>query len=173
MGYYRYTFPLHVIAAESLLPYEYTRFCFYRRTSHCHLNILATTMTVPQYPESWQDKAAWAQAKRSASLAKVSPKLVGVPEWDDLPQNSRDLPGDVLTAREIELTEGYTITELLHHLRTRDVSVEEVTRAFLRRAALAHAAVRTHTLSHVNDSMLTNLDQLSYRTALGPGYCES
>jgi hypothetical protein len=98
-------------------------------------------MTVPQYSESWQDKAAWAQAKRSASLAKVSPKLVGVPEWGDLPQNSRGLPKDILTPREIELTEDYTITELLHLLGTRGVSVEEVTRAFLRRAALAHAAV--------------------------------
>jgi hypothetical protein len=98
-------------------------------------------MTVPQYPDSWQDKAVWAQAKRSASLAKVSPKLVGVPEWDALPQNSRGLPRDILTPREIELTEDYTITELLHLLRTRGVSVEEVTRAFLRRAALAHAAV--------------------------------
>ena len=101
-------------------------------------------MTVRQYPESWQDKAAWAQAKRSASLAKVSPKLVGVPEWNDLPQNSRGLPRSILTPREIELTEDYTITGLLDLLRTREVSVEEVTRAFLRRAALAHAAVRIH-----------------------------
>jgi len=101
-------------------------------------------MTVPQFAESWQDKVAWAQAKRSASLAKVTPKLVGVPEWEDMPQNSRDLPKEVLTSREIELTENYTITELLRLLRARDVSVEEVTRAFLRRAALAHAAVRNH-----------------------------
>jgi len=101
-------------------------------------------MTVPQYPKSWQDKAAWAQAKRSASLAKVSPKLVGVPKWENMPQNSRDLPKEILTPREIELTENYGITELLRILRTREVSVEEVTRAFLRRAALAHAAVRTH-----------------------------
>lgn len=130
-------------------------------------------MTVRQYPESWQDKAAWAQAKRSASLAKVSPKLVGVPEWKDMPLNSRGLPQEILTPREIELTEGYTITELLHLLRTRDVSVEEVTRAFLRRAALAHAAVRTHILPHVDDCMLMNIDKLSYRAPLGPGYCES
>ena len=130
-------------------------------------------MTVPQYSESWKDKAAWAQAKRSASLAKVSPKLVGVPEWDDLPQNSLGLPREILTPREIELTENYTVTELLRILRARDVSVEEVTRAFLRRAALAHAAVRTHSLPHVEDCMLMKLDQLSYRTPLGSGYCES
>jgi hypothetical protein len=104
-------------------------------------------MTVSQYPESWQEKAVWAQAKRSASTAKVSPKLVGVPEWNNLPQNSRNLPKEILTPREIELTEHYSITELLHLLRTRAVLVEEITRAFLRRAALAHAAVRIHTFS--------------------------
>lgn len=101
-------------------------------------------MTIPQYSESWQDKAAWAQAKRAASLAKVKPNLAGVPEPDHLPQYSRDLAKDVLTSREIELTEKYTITELLRVLRNKIVSVEEVTRAFLRRAALAHAAVSAH-----------------------------
>lgn len=108
-------------------------------------------MTVPQPPKSWEDQAAWARAKRTASLAKVKPKLTGIPEPDALPQNSRDLPRDVLTPREIELTENYGIADLLALLRERKVTVEEVTRAFLRRAALAHAAVRrelTLALSH-------------------------
>jgi amidase len=130
-------------------------------------------MTVPQYSESWKDKAAWAQAKRSASISKVSPKLVGVPECDHLPQNSLGLPRYILTPREIELTENYTVTELLRILRARDVSVEEVTRAFLRRAALAHAAVRALFLSHIDAYMLMNPDQLSYRTPLGPSHRES
>jgi len=99
-------------------------------------------MTIPQPPQSWEDKAAWARAKRTASLAKVKPKLIGIPESDVMPQNSRDLPKEVLTPREIELTENYRITDLLALLRERKVTVEEVTRAFLRRAALAHAAVR-------------------------------
>jgi len=99
-------------------------------------------MTVSQPPQSWEDKAAWARAKRTASLAKVKPKLIGIPEPNDMPQNSRDLPKDVLTPREIELTENYGIKDLLALLRERKVTVEEVTRAFLRRAALAHAAVR-------------------------------
>lgn len=98
-------------------------------------------MTVPQYSESWQEKAAWAQAKRAASLAKVKPALAGLPDAGSLPQYSRDLAKEVLTSREIELTENYTITELLRVLRNKTVSVEEVTRAFLRRAAVAHAAV--------------------------------
>lgn len=99
-------------------------------------------MTIPQPPQSWEDKAAWARAKRTASLAKVKPKLIGIPEPDAMPQNSRDLPRGVLTPREIELTENYGISDLLALLRERKVTVEEVTRAFLRRAALAHAAVR-------------------------------
>jgi amidase len=108
-------------------------------------------MTVPQPPKSWEDKAAWARAKRTASLAKVKPKLTGIPEPDALPQNSRDLPKDILSPREIELTEKHGIKDLLALLRERKVTVEEVTRAFLRRAALAHAAVRlkpTLALSH-------------------------
>lgn len=100
-------------------------------------------MTIPPYSESWQDKAAWAQAKRAASLAKVKPKLVGVPEANNMPQYSRDIPGNVLTSRELEITEDYGIEKLLDLLRSRQLSVEEVTKAFLRRAALAHAAVRT------------------------------
>ena len=135
---------LHLIAGiytSFVQLHTHLRSVFY--TSHRPLNTISTKMTVPQFAESWQDKVAWAQAKRSASLAKVTPKLVGVPEWEDMPQNSRDLPKEVLTSREIELTENYTITELLRLLRARVVSVEEVTRAFLRRAALAHAAVRT------------------------------
>jgi hypothetical protein len=109
-------------------------------------------MTIPQPPKSWEDKAAWARAKRTASLAKVKPKLANIPEPDALPQNSRDLPEDVLTPRELELTENYGIKDLLALLRERKVTVEEVTRAFLRRAALAHAAVRrefTLVLSHI------------------------
>lgn len=100
-------------------------------------------MTIPPHSESWQDKAAWAQAKRVASLAKVKPKLVGVPEANDMPRYSRDLPRNVLTSRELEITEDYGIVKLLDLLGSRQVSVEEVTKAFLRRAAVAHAAVRT------------------------------
>jgi hypothetical protein len=110
-----------------------------------HIHYIAAElheMTIPQPPQSWEDKAAWARAKRTASLAKVKPKLIGIPEPDAMPQNSRNLPRGVLTPREIELTENYGIKDLLALLRERKVPVEEVTKAFLRRAALAHAAVR-------------------------------
>ncbi|KAH7136258.1 amidase signature domain-containing protein [Dactylonectria macrodidyma] len=88
--------------------------------------------------QHWEDKVRWARDKRDASLAKVEPKLEGIPKT--LPLSSQDLPKAILTPREIEITENYSITELLSILWERKVSVEEVTRAFLRRAALAQAA---------------------------------
>lgn len=99
----------------------------------------AVNTPVPDESRSWEERVAWARAKRDASLAKVEPKLEGLP--NDLPTNSRGLPATVLTQRELEITEKYTATELLSILRERKISVEEVTRAFLRRAAVAHAAV--------------------------------
>lgn len=88
---------------------------------------------------TFEDRVAWALSKRDASLAKVEPKFEGIP--DQLPQNSQGLAKTVLTPREIEITERYSVPELLAALRERRISVEEVTRAFLRRAALAQAAV--------------------------------
>lgn len=91
--------------------------------------------------EIWEHKAIQAREKRDASLAKVTPRLQGIPETDDLSLNCRGLPQTALTPREIEITEGFDITQLLSMLKQRQISVEEVTLAFLRRAAVAHAAV--------------------------------
>lgn len=88
---------------------------------------------------SWEDKGAWARAQRDISLAQVQPALEGLPQV--LPLNSQGLPKIVLTSREVELTENFTISELLVKLRSREFSAEEVTRAFLRRAALAQFSV--------------------------------
>ncbi|KAJ6442310.1 Armadillo-like helical [Purpureocillium lavendulum] len=98
------------------------------------------TAIMGSHVESWRERAAEAVARRDAGLAKVEPKLEGVPK--ELPRSSIGLPKLVLTARELEITEGFTVTQLLAALRAREVSAEEVTRAFLRRAALAQAAVR-------------------------------
>lgn len=89
--------------------------------------------------ESWEARVAQARAARDAGLAKVEPPLRGVPE--ELPHNSVGLPKTILTARELEITENYSVIQLLKALRERKISVEEVTRAFLRRAALAQVAV--------------------------------
>ncbi|CAG9995553.1 unnamed protein product [Clonostachys byssicola] len=92
-----------------------------------------------------EEKVAWARAQRDDGLNKVEPKLQGVP--DELPKSSQGLPKTVLTAREIEITENYSVTQLLDILKERKISVEEVTRAFLRRAALAQAA--TNCVTHL------------------------
>ncbi|KAH7312510.1 amidase signature domain-containing protein [Stachybotrys elegans] len=87
---------------------------------------------------SWEAAVSDVRAAREASLAKVEPRLQGLPEG--LPRNSTGLAKVVLSPRELEITENYTITQLLAALRERKLSVEEVTRAYLRRAALAQAA---------------------------------
>lgn len=88
---------------------------------------------------SWEDKVAPVRSNREASLAKVEPALGQLPA--ELPLNSQSVPKDLLTPREIEITEAYTVKQLLAKLRSREISVEEVTRAFLRRAAVAQACV--------------------------------
>lgn len=121
--------------------------------------------------KTWEEKASWARTRRDASLAKVEPKLDGIPDADSLPLSSQELPKDVLTPREIEITEKYTVTELLRVLRERELSVEEVTRAFLRRAALAQAAVRApHDLKRREEAYTDCLaDQLPYGASVGRG----
>jgi amidase len=88
---------------------------------------------------TYQETVSAALQHRGVGLSKVEPKLQGIP--DELPLNSQSLPKAVLTAREIEITENYSVAELLDVLRKREIKVEEVTRAFLRRAAVAQAAV--------------------------------
>jgi hypothetical protein len=96
---------------------------------------------------SWEAVVSETRSAREAGLSKVEPKLLGVP--DKLPRNSTGLAKLVLSQRELEITGNYTITRLLAALRQRKLSVEEVTRAFLRRAALAQAAVSTRRLGRI------------------------
>ncbi len=119
--------------------------------------------------ETAQQKIERARARRETGLAKVEPKLAGLP--DQLPRNSLDLSSSILTAREIELTEKYDVIELLRILKSREVSVEEVTRAFLRRAAVAHAAASlilspSPALAPAN----TGVDELSGGVDVGSGH---
>ncbi|EXJ81386.1 hypothetical protein A1O3_07677 [Capronia epimyces CBS 606.96] len=91
--------------------------------------------------DSWEDKVAAVRHHRDASLQKVSPPLALDALPSPLPLNSQGIPKLLLTPREIEITENYTVKQLLAKLRSRQISVEEVTRAFLRRAAVAQASV--------------------------------
>ncbi|KAF2103321.1 amidase family protein [Rhizodiscina lignyota] len=87
----------------------------------------------------WEEKAKVARDYRDESLSKIDPPLKGLP--DPLPLNSQDLPKQYLTDREYELTQNYDPIALLDLLRTKKVTSEELTKAFLRRAALAQYAV--------------------------------
>jgi Asp-tRNA(Asn)/Glu-tRNA(Gln) amidotransferase A subunit family amidase len=91
-----------------------------------------------EIPTAWEALAEIPRRIRDDSLLKVQPPLRGMP--DVLPQNSQALPGLVLTQRELELTENYSVNELLVELRTKTLSSEELTQAFLRRAAVAQLA---------------------------------
>lgn len=90
--------------------------------------------------KTWEEKASWVRSNRDESLTKIQPPLLEL--LDQLPLNSQSLPQSVLSEREIEITEKYSVAELITKLQSRQVSAEEVTRAFLRRAAVAQFAVR-------------------------------
>ncbi|KAI9047341.1 hypothetical protein LZ554_008788 [Drepanopeziza brunnea f. sp. 'monogermtubi'] len=77
---------------------------------------------------------AKARKVRDDSIAEVTPALAGLP--DPLPKNVTGVYRDVLTEEEIKIT-SYDAPELLLALREKVFSCETVTRAFLRRAALA------------------------------------
>ncbi len=89
--------------------------------------------------ESWEHKVAAVRRHRDDSLQKVNPPLG--PLRHPLPLSSQSIPKDLLTPREIDITANHTVKQLLDRLRSREISVEEVTRAFLRRAAVAQASV--------------------------------
>lgn len=90
-------------------------------------------------PIRWQDISEKARNYRDASLAKVEPPIGHLPT--PLPLSSQDLPKQHLTVREYELTQNHDAIQLLSMLRSREVTSEELTRAFLRRAALAQHAL--------------------------------
>ena len=89
--------------------------------------------------DSWVERAKSARDYRDETLSKVEPPFEPLP--DPLPLSSQELPKKYLTPREYELTQNYDAIELIEMLRIKKVKSEELTRAFLRRAALAQYAV--------------------------------
>ena len=92
--------------------------------------------------DSWVERAKSARDYRDETLSKVEPPFEPLP--DPLPLSSQELPKKYLTPREYELTQNYDAIELIEMLRIKKVKSEELTRAFLRRAALAQYAVSPH-----------------------------
>ncbi|KAL3425257.1 acetamidase [Phlyctema vagabunda] len=78
-------------------------------------------------------KIAEAISVRDSSLSQIQPPL-SVP--GSVPKNVLGVAKDVLSAEEIEIT-SYDVAELLKAIREKVFTCEQVTRAFLRRAALA------------------------------------
>jgi hypothetical protein len=76
---------------------------------------------------------------RDDSVARVQPPLASLPE--PLPKNVTGIAKDVLTPEEIQIT-SYDVPELLQVIKDKVFSCETVTKAFLRRAALAQKLVR-------------------------------
>ena len=87
----------------------------------------------------WEFKAQSARDARDVSLAKADPPIA-VPMQTSVALSSQGLPIEILTAREYDLTTNFSAVRLLDELRQRKVTSEEVTRAFLRRAVVAHQA---------------------------------
>ncbi|KAL5391054.1 hypothetical protein DPSP01_001545 [Paraphaeosphaeria sporulosa] len=87
--------------------------------------------------ESWQSIAKRTQQQREATIAAVHPPI---PDILDLPLDSTPIPKTILTPTEISITESDPV-DLLAKLSSASLSSVDVTKAFLRRAALAQKLV--------------------------------
>ena len=87
---------------------------------------------------SWQDVARQVQDHRTNTIAEVQPQIPDVPK--NLPRNVTSIPRDLLSSREVEITES-TTEILVASLATGKLTSREVTNAFLRRAGLAQKLV--------------------------------
>lgn len=87
---------------------------------------------------TWQDVAADRQKHRDATIALIEPPL---PSVQDVPLNTIGLAEKILTEQEMKIT-NTVVEDLVVQLVRGEVSCVTVTKAFLRRAALAQKVVR-------------------------------
>ncbi|KZF26180.1 amidase [Xylona heveae TC161] len=95
-------------------------------------------MTVSNGTRSWQEIAHDYQKHRDETVARVDPAIPDAPA--KLPLNVTGLPKQLLSAREIEITEQ-TVPELKQKLSTGEWKCVDVIKAFLRRAGLGQKLV--------------------------------
>lgn len=88
--------------------------------------------------ESASTLIAQALKLRDDSIAAVTPPLGKLPQ--PLPKNVTGIAKTVLTPEEIKITE-FDAPELIELMKRKELSCETVTKAFLRRAALAQELV--------------------------------
>lgn len=96
-------------------------------------------MDNPKQMPTWQETAKQMQDYRDASLAAIEPAIPEVP--NELPLNVTGIPEQLLSAREIGITETPP-EDLVAKMATGELTSTEVTSAFLRRAGLAQKLVR-------------------------------
>ena len=112
-------------------------------------------MTLTAMESSWSKIASRVQEYRAQGLQQVQPPLPEIPS--KLPQDVTSVPQQLLSPQELEITQ-LPPEGLLPLLAAGRLTSEEVTRAYLRRAALAQELVRTtsvataltHSYSKVN-----------------------
>jgi amidase len=99
---------------------------------------MAPASVTTAFGATWQEVAANIQAYRDESIAGVQPPIPDVPV--SLPRNVTGIPKQLLSPREVSLTECPP-EKLVASLANSQVSCTEVTNAFLRRAGLAQKLV--------------------------------
>ncbi|KAJ6256833.1 hypothetical protein Dda_8701 [Drechslerella dactyloides] len=132
--------------------------------------------TPPAASMAWQQIAAERRAHRDASISALSTldppiSLPDFPDADKLPHNVYKLGRDALTQREQEITE-LGPTRLVEALAKGKYASVEVTRAFLRRAAIAQKLTNctTELLPTVALSRAAALDDhlATHKKPIGP-----
>lgn len=89
----------------------------------------------------WAELIQQARQRRDVSISSIKPALPDLPA--DLPLNVTRIPQELLEAHEVKITEK-SAEELVKLLAEGKLSAVEVTKSFLRRAALAQRLVRTN-----------------------------
>ena len=112
---------------------------------------------------SWQDVARQARDHRATTLAEVQPPIPSVPA--NLPRNVTSIPRDLLSSREIEITES-TTEVLVASLAAGKLTSREVTNAFLRRAGLAQDLARYYYFLRISIDSDNTIGQLRYGTSI-------
>lgn len=108
----------------------------------------------------WQEVAKLAQEARDKSVALVQPPVPDVPA--DLPLNVTEIPKQLLTPSEIEITE--TPPEaLVQKLASGELTSVAVITAFLRRAGLAQKLVNLELMNRGKIKLTWSTDKLYNR----------
>lgn len=103
--------------------------------------------------KSWEEGAERAKKLRQSTLEKVPNYIRDEDLPKDLGTYVLDVPKKVLTPRELELTEETDATSLVADLQSGKLTATEVTKAFLRRATLAHKLVNCVTEFLADDAL--------------------